>query len=51
MPLRSRLEVALRVDPPRRSTKPTKSAKEARLDAKRRQSARKQGRRRPIDDD
>jgi ribosome-associated protein len=49
--LRSRLEMALRVDPPRRSTKPSKSAKEARLDAKRRQSARKQDRRRPTDDD
>jgi ribosome-associated protein len=49
--LRSRLEVALRVDPPRRSTKPSKSAKEARLDAKRRQSARKQDRRRPTRDD
>ena len=49
--LRSRLEVALRVDPPRRSTKPSKSAKEARLDAKRRQSARKHDRRRPTTDD
>ena len=49
--LRSRLEVALRVDPPRRSTKPTKSAKQARLDDKRRHSARKQDRRRPTSDD
>jgi ribosome-associated protein len=49
--LRSRLELALRVDPPRRTTKPTRSAKEARLDAKRRQSARKQDRRRPTSDD
>jgi ribosome-associated protein len=49
--LRSRLEMALRVDPPRRSTKPSKSAKEARLDAKRRQAARKQDRRRPTNDD
>jgi len=49
--LRSRLEVALRMDPPRRTTKPTKSAKEARLDAKRRQSTRKQDRRRPTTDD
>jgi ribosome-associated protein len=49
--LRSKLEAALRVDPPRRSTKPTKSAKQARLDAKRRQSDRKQDRRRPSDDD
>ncbi len=49
--LRSRLETALRVDPPRRTTKPKKSATEARLDAKRRQSARKQDRRRPASDD
>jgi ribosome-associated protein len=49
--LRSRLEVALRVDPPRRSTKPSKSATEARLDAKRRRSSRKQDRRRPSTDD
>jgi ribosome-associated protein len=49
--LRSRLEEALRVDPPRRTTKPSKSAKEARLDSKRRQSARKQDRRRPTSDD
>jgi ribosome-associated protein len=49
--LRSRLELALRVDPPRRSTKPSKSAKEARLDDKRRQSERKQARRRPNRDD
>lgn len=49
--LRSRLEVALRVDPPRRSTKPTKSARQARLDAKHKQSERKQHRRRPSRDD
>jgi ribosome-associated protein len=49
--LRSRLADALRVDPPRRATKPTRSAKEARLDAKRRQAQRKQGRRRPATDD
>ena len=49
--LRSRLAAALRVDPPRRPTKPTRSAKAARLDAKRRQSTRKQDRRRPSDDD
>ena len=49
--LRSRLEQALHVDPPRRSTKPTKSAKQSRLDAKRRQSARKQDRRRPDTED
>jgi ribosome-associated protein len=49
--LRSRLADALHVDPPRRSTKPTKSAKESRLDAKRRRSARKQDRRRPSTED
>ena len=49
--LRSRLEAALRVERPRRATKPSKSAKEARLDAKRRQAARKQDRRRPTTDD
>jgi ribosome-associated protein len=49
--LRARLEDALRVDPPRRATKPTKSAKRARLDSKRRHSARKQDRRRPTGDD
>jgi ribosome-associated protein len=49
--LRSRLEAALRVDPPRRSTKPSKSAKQARLDDKRKQSARKQDRRRPAAED
>jgi ribosome-associated protein len=49
--LRSRLAAALRVDPPRRATKPSRSAKEARLDAKRRQSVRKQDRRRPTTDD
>jgi len=49
--LRSRLAAALRVDPPRRATAPHRSAKEARLDAKRRQAQRKQQRRRPADDD
>ena len=47
----ARLDEALRVDRPRRATKPTKSAKRARLDSKRRQSARKQDRRRPTGDD
>jgi ribosome-associated protein len=49
--LRSRLAAALHQDPPRRRTKPSKSAKEARLDSKRRQAARKQDRRRPSRDD
>jgi ribosome-associated protein len=46
--LRARLEGALRVDPPRRSTRPSRAAEQARLDSKRRQSARKQDRRRPT---
>ena len=49
--LRARLDDALRVEPPRRTTRPSKSAKAARLDAKRRQSTRKQDRRRPTTDD
>jgi ribosome-associated protein len=49
--LRSRLADALHLDPPRRSTKPTRSAKQSRLDAKRRQSVRKQDRRRPSGED
>jgi ribosome-associated protein len=49
--LRSRLAAALRVDPPRRATAPSRSAKEARLDAKRHQAQRKQRRRRPDADD
>jgi ribosome-associated protein len=49
--LRSRLAAALRVDPPRRATTPSRSAKEARLEAKRRRAQRKQGRRRPDTDD
>src|SRR5262245_35481988 len=49
--LRSRLAAALRVDPPRRATRPSRSAKEARLEAKRRRGQRKQGRRRPDTDD
>jgi ribosome-associated protein len=42
-----RLAAALRVDPPRRRTKPTKASVQRRLEAKRRQSARKSDRRRP----
>jgi ribosome-associated protein len=49
--LRERLEDALRVDAPRRRTKPSQSSTQARLDAKRRRSARKQDRRRPSPDD
>jgi ribosome-associated protein len=49
--LRARLAAALRVDPPRRATKPSRSSTKARLDAKRRHSSRKQARRRPSADD
>jgi ribosome-associated protein len=49
--LRARLEAALRVEPPRRPTKPSKASKKARLEAKRRRSTRKQDRRRPTGDD
>ena len=45
--VRARLEAALRVDRPRRPTKPTKASVERRLDAKKRQSARKAQRRAP----
>ena len=48
--LRRRLAEALRVDPPRRPTRPTKGAVERRLEAKRHQAARKRDRRRPHDD-
>jgi ribosome-associated protein len=49
--LRTRLASALKIDPPRRATKPSRSAKQARLDAKRRHAQRKQDRRRPATDD
>jgi ribosome-associated protein len=45
--LRERLAAALRVDPPRRRTKPTTASVNRRLEAKRRQAARKADRRRP----
>ena len=45
--LRDRLAAALRVDPPRRRTKPTTASVNRRLEAKRRQAARKADRRRP----
>ena len=48
--LRRRLAEALRVDPPRRPTRPTRGAVERRLEAKRQQAARKRERRRPHDD-
>jgi ribosome-associated protein len=49
--LRAKLADALRVQPPRRPTRPTKSAEERRLSAKRRQSARKRDRGRPSLDE
>ena len=45
--LRERLERALHVPKPRRATKPTKGSRMRRLDAKKRQGARKRDRRRP----
>jgi len=45
--LRERLAEALRVDAPRRRTKPTSASVRRRLEAKRRQGARKADRRRP----
>jgi ribosome-associated protein len=45
--LSERLAAALRVDPPRRRTKPTTASVNRRLEAKRRQAARKADRRRP----
>lgn len=45
-----KVQQALRVPRKRRPTKPTKASKQRRLDAKRQQSQRKQGRRRPADD-
>ena len=46
-----RLAAWLRVDPDRRATRPTTASVQRRLDAKRRQSARKADRRRPTRDD
>ena len=48
--LRVRLERALRVETPRRPTRPGRGAVERRLDAKRRQASRKQDRRKNFDD-
>jgi ribosome-associated protein len=49
--LRARLATGLRRPRPRRPTKPTRAARERRLDEKRRQSRRKQQRRPPSGDD
>jgi ribosome-associated protein len=48
--LAERLADGLRVDPDRRATRPTKASVTRRLEAKRRQSARKADRRRPPPD-
>jgi ribosome-associated protein len=45
--LAARLAEALRIDPPRRATKPTKASVRRRLEDKRRQASRKADRRRP----
>ena len=49
--LTNRLANALRVETPRRATKPTRSAREDRLRTKRHRSDTKRGRLRPRDDD
>jgi ribosome-associated protein len=49
--LAGRLAGALEVQRPRRATKPSKGSRQRRLDAKRRDAERKQGRRRPASDD
>jgi ribosome-associated protein len=48
--LRSKLAAALKVEAPRRPTRPSKGAKERRLSDKKRQSERKRQRQRPHDD-
>jgi ribosome-associated protein len=49
--LAGRLDAALRVDTPRRATRPTKSSQVRRVEAKRRRAEVKRGRRRPGEDD
>lgn len=49
--LRAKLADGLRVQAPRRPTRPSRSAKEARLESKRQRARRKQDRRRPSVDD
>jgi ribosome-associated protein len=49
--LAARIDGALRVDTPRRATRPTKSSQVRRVEAKRRRSEVKRRRRRPGDDD
>jgi ribosome-associated protein len=49
--LARRIDAALRVETPRRATRPTKSSQVRRVEAKRRRAEVKRGRRRPGDDD
>ena len=49
--LASRLAAALRVETPRRATRPTKGSQVRRVEAKRRRAEVKRGRRRPGEDD
>jgi ribosome-associated protein len=49
--LRGKVAAALRIDPPRRPTRPTRGAQERRLDAKRRHAERKRQRRSGPDGD
>lgn len=49
--LRARVAAALRIDPPRRPTRPTRASQERRLQAKRRHAARKRDRRSGPDAD
>ena len=49
--MREKLQEALRVETPRRATKPSKTAKQARVDSKKIRSTTKQQRRRPGYDD
>jgi len=49
--LRVRLESALRVDPPRTPTRPSRASEERRLEAKRSQAQRKRMRRSPASDE
>jgi ribosome-associated protein len=49
--LAARIDEALRVETPRRATRPTKGSQVRRVEAKRRRAEVKRGRRRPGDDD
>ncbi len=49
--LAARIDAALRVETPRRATRPTKSSQVRRVETKRRRGDVKRGRRRPAEDD